>query len=169
MVIKQIIGTLKNVDEDNLTIDWLPLEWYETGKRILHKKTVSGKEVVLKLLNNPQPLQQNDVVYKDEERLIVIDIKPCTTIIIRPETMYQMASVVYEIGNKHLPLFYEADTLLVPFEQPLFHLLKAAGFAPEKSERKLLYPLKTSVAPHGHGGGESLFSKILKLTTPANE
>jgi urease accessory protein len=78
-----------------------------------------------------------------------------------------MASVCYEIGNKHLPLFYEADQLLVPFEMPLYNLLLVQGYAVNQEERKLLHPLKTSVMPHTVGIGDSVFSKIMQITTPA--
>ena len=60
-----------------------------------------------------------------------------------------MASVCYEIGNKHLPLFYEDDELLLPYEAPLFQLLLAAGYDVKQGKRKLLDPLRTSVTPHG--------------------
>ena len=88
----------------------------------------------------------------------------------QPASLYQMALDCYEIGNKHLPLFYEDDNLLIPYEAPLYHTLQASGFAPQLEKRKLLYPLRTTVLPHAHPGEnkESLFSKILKLTTPAN-
>ena len=78
-----------------------------------------------------------------------------------------MASVCYEIGNKHLPLFYEADQLLVPFEMPLYKLLSAQGYIIIKEKRKLLKPLKTTVSPHSGGTNDSLFSKIMKLTAPS--
>jgi urease accessory protein len=78
--------------------------------------------------------------------------------------MFEMASVCYEIGNKHLPLFYANDELLVPFEFPLFRLLSVQHYDVKQEERKLLQPLNTTVLPHGHGGS-SLFSKIMKLTT----
>jgi urease accessory protein len=74
-----------------------------------------------------------------------------------------MASVCYEIGNKHLPLFYEKDELLVPFEMPLFRLLSAQGYIIKQDKRKLLQPLKTTVAAHAHGNN-SLFSKIMQFT-----
>ena len=77
--------------------------------------------------------------------------------------MFEMASVCYEIGNKHLPLFYEEESLLVPFDAPLMRLLQAQGYDISKEERKLLQPLKTTVAPHSDGNN-SLFSKIMKLT-----
>jgi urease accessory protein len=169
MIIKQKLGTLSDFEQDTRSIDRVELEWYETNKRILHKKTLTGKEIILKFLKEQPSLMQDDVVYEDASLLIAIQIKPCETITLRPSSLYQMASICYEIGNRHLPLFYETDEILVPYETPLFNLLHAAGFKPVKMVRQLLYPLKTSVIPHGHSGSTSLFSKILQLTTSSNE
>jgi urease accessory protein len=167
MVITKKLGNMPGYEAGNKTIDWLWLEWYETGRRILHKKTEGGKEVVIKFLNETAHLAPGDVLFEDASTLIAIDITACEAIVIRPDSMYRMASLCYEIGNKHLPLFYEQDEVLVPYEAPLFRLLQAAGFAPVKELRKLVQPLKTTVTPHGETttGGTSLFSKILKLTT----
>jgi len=166
MIIKEKIGSLKKNEINDRAIDYLELEWYETTKRILHKRTNAGKEIVLKFLNQSQNLAEGDVLFEDKQELIVVSIKPCEVIVIRPNSMYEMAYVCYEIGNKHLPLFYENDELLVPYEAPLFKMLQASGFDLIKEERKLLNQLKTSVMPHGHSGKEkSLFSKILQLTS----
>ena len=166
MIIKEKIGSLEKIDINDRVIDYLELEWYETSKRILHKRTNAGKEIVLKFLNQSQNLAEGDVLFEDQQDLIVVSIKPCEVIVIRPNSMYEMAYVCYEIGNKHLPLFYENDELLVPYEAPLFKMLQAAGFDLIKEERKLINQLKTSVMPHGHSDKEkSLFSKILQLTS----
>ena len=166
MLIQQKLGTIKSILPGNRTIDWLPLEWYETGKRILRKRTRSGQEVALKFLaENPQ-LTQGDVLVDDAQSLIVVEILACEAIVIKPATLYEMASVCYEIGNKHLPLFYDDGTVLAPFDAPLFRLLTASGYTVAQQQRKLLQPLRTTVSPHGHAGSsESLFAKILKLTT----
>jgi urease accessory protein len=169
MIIKQKLGTLGDFVQDRRIIDRVELEWYETNKRILHKKTLAGREIVLKFLKEQPLLTEDDVVYEDTSLLIVVLIKPCEVIAVRPSSLYQMASLCYEIGNKHLPLFYEKDEVLVPYETPVFNLLTAAGFDPIRTIRKLLYPLKTSVIPHHHSGTTGLFSKILQLTTPAHE
>jgi urease accessory protein len=120
---------------------------------------------VLKRLNETANLAEGDVVFADLEQIIAIAIKPSEVIVIHPKDSYEMAAACYEIGNKHLPLFYEDGALLVPFEKPIFHMLQAAGFDAVHSTEKLLLPLKTSVRPHGHQESESLFSRILKLTT----
>jgi urease accessory protein len=166
MLIKQKIGNLQSFDVANRSIDLLPLEWYETNKRILHKRTQSGREVIMKFMNEAQSLTDEDVLWSDETTLIVVSLQPCEAIIVTPASMFQMASVCYEIGNKHLPLFYDNDELLVPYDAPLFKLLTAAGYAPKKETRKLLNQLKTTVTPHSSGDNkQTLFSKILKLTT----
>jgi urease accessory protein len=171
MIIKEKLGTLSSFAMNGRTIDRLPLEWYECNKRILHKRTELGRELMLKFLNSAPNLQQDDVLLADEQILVVVEVLPCETIVLRPSTMHQMAYACYEIGNRHLPLFMEGDALLLPHEAPVFRLLQAAGFAPQVEKRKLLNPLRTTVTPHQHAGEgkESLFSKILKLTAPSNE
>ncbi|MFL5809570.1 MAG: urease accessory protein UreE [Flavisolibacter sp.] len=166
MLINQKLGNLKEFDIEGCFIDRLPIEWFETSKRILHKKTVSGIELSLKFLKENPNLSQDDVIYKDASRIVVIDIKTCEVIEVEPQSMYEMALLCYEIGNKHLPLFYEEGILMMPFEEPLYRWLLASGFNPRKQTRKLLQQLKTSVTAHGHSG--SLFSKILQLTNAAN-
>ena len=171
MLIQQKIGNTDSFEINNRIIDLLPLDWYETNKRILHKTSVAGIKLTLKFLKEGPSFSQGDIMYEDGQSLIVIDIVPCDAIIIQPVSMYQMASLCYEIGNKHLPLFIDGQEVLVPYEAPLFKWLTAAGFEPKREHRKLLNPLKTTTVAHSHSSnGGSLFSKILQLTnTPADD
>jgi urease accessory protein len=171
MIIKEKIGNLSSFNDEGRAIDRLTLEWFETSKRIIHKKTGSGREIVLKFLDKTPNLQQDDVLYADDQVLIVVEILSCEAIVVIPRSTYEIAYVCYEIGNKHLPLFYENDLLVIPFDEPVFKILHASGFAISKQKRKLLNQLRTTVSPHSHAWeGKSLFSKILKVTnSPANE
>jgi urease accessory protein len=168
MLIKEKVGNLASFEVSSRKIDLLPIEWFETNKRILHKRTKGGIEAIIKFLKESPDLKQDDVLFEDDESIIAIDIQPADAIIVQPKSMYQMAALCYEIGNKHLPLFYFNDEILVPYEAPLFRMLTAAGYSPAVEKRKLLHQLKTNVSPHQHAGNTSLFSKILQLTTPAN-
>lgn len=171
MIIKEKIGNLSSFNDEGRAIDRLQLEWFETSKRIMHKRTGSGKEIVLKFLDKAPNLQQDDILFVDEHSLIVVEILACEAIVFIPRSTYEMAYVCYEIGNKHLPLFFEENLLLIPFDEPTFKMLQASGLAITRQKRKLLNQLKTSVAPHSHSDeNKSLFSRILKLTnSPANE
>lgn len=165
MLIQQTKGNINKKEKNNKTIDWLQLQWFETNKRILIRKTNSGKEISLKFLDRAPLLTQGDILFEDEKNIIAVELLACECLVIKPKNMFDMASVCYEIGNKHLPLFFENDEVLVPFEKPLFSLLTAQGYEVEKAERKLLTPLKTTVSPHPPQSGNTLFSKIMKLTT----
>ena len=170
MIVHTTLGNLCNYQVGEREMDMLQIEWYETGKRIFHKKTLKGREVIFKSLNQSSALQPGDVLFEDVDVVIVIDILPCECIVVKPQSFYQVAAICYEIGNKHVPLFYEEDELLTAYEAPLFRQLDAAGFAPQKQMRRLVNALKTSVRPHTVGTtNSSLFSRILQLTTPSNE
>jgi urease accessory protein len=162
MVVKEKIGNLELFAINNRNIDYVWLDWYETNKRILHKKTAMGRELSMKFLNENPRLTVGDIIYEDDFNLIAIDIKECDAIIIRPRSMQEMAAVCYEIGNKHLPLFYQEDEILAAYDAPLFSLLSSAGYAVEQGKRKLTTPLKTTVTPHS--SNNSLFNRIMKLT-----
>jgi urease accessory protein len=168
MIVKEKIGNISNFQVGEKELDYLHLDWFETGKRILHKKTTSGQEVVMKFLRENQQLGQGDILYADETRLIVVAIRPCESLIISPRSRFELASLCYEIGNKHLPLFYKDEKLLVAYDAPLFRLLVSSGYEVIKEEAILENPLKTSVSPHSNGGQDSLFTKIMKLTSPTS-
>jgi urease accessory protein len=163
MLIQQKIGHIDAFELEGRSVDWLQLEWFEAGKRILRKKTQSGKEIALKFMAEASRLTQGDIIHEDEQSVIAIEILPCDCIVVKPANMFEMASACYEIGNKHLPLYFEENTLLVPFERPLYRLLTAQGYTVTQENRKLLRPLKTTVVPHG-SNNESLFSRIMKMT-----
>lgn len=163
MLIQTKNGNLSSININNRRIDWLQLEWYETSKRIQRKQTQSGVAIALKFLDSNPVLTQGDILYEDETIIIAIDVLPCEVLVIQPANLFEMASVCYEIGNKHLPLFFEKDELLVPFEMPLFRSLSNQDYAIKQDKRKLLQPLKTTVAPHAHSNN-SLFAKLMQLT-----
>ncbi len=161
MLIQHKIGNIESYPVHDKSIDWLAMEWFETNKRIQRKKTTSGTDISLKFLQENPSLTQGDVLFEDETSIIAVEVLACSCIVVSPKNMFEMASVCYEIGNKHLPLFFENEEVLVPFEMPLSRLLTAQGYTIKQENRKLIQPLRTTVSPHGN---ETLFTKIMKLT-----
>ena len=170
MIIKEIMGNTTHYSLSGKRPDYLYLEWFETTKRILRKETAFKREVAVKLIQEGTRLQEGDILWEDEQTAVVVSILPCESIVVSPVNLLQMGTICYEIGNKHLPLFIQDDQVLVPYEAPLFRLLDAAGYQPQKQTLQLLNLLKANVEPHEHGRtsggtGETLFTKILNLTT----
>ncbi|MGZ5248148.1 MAG: urease accessory protein UreE [Flavitalea sp.] len=165
MTITSILGNTFNAFQTSVQIDYLSLEWYECTKRILHKTTSSGSIVTLRFLQQPVHFKPGDVLYQDDQFSIVVKVNPCKSMVIHPASEYELASACYELGNKHLPLFYENGCLVIPFDAPVYKMLSGAGFNINIEESILSNPLRTSVLPHAHESqSQSLFSRILKFT-----
>jgi len=161
MLIQEKAGRIESFERRGRLIDVLDLEWYETGKRIMRKQTRTGREVAMRFLRESPSLMEGDVLYADECTMIVVEIIPCEVLVIPMGSVKAVASVCYETGNRHLPLFCEGDELLMPFDEPLYRWLEAGGFGVVQDRRKLLFPLRSTVAGHVHAGG-GLLSKILR-------
>lgn len=170
MIINETLGNILDKADIEKSIDYLDLEWYESTKRIQRKKTRQGEDIAIKFLREGQRLREGDILFENEEKLIVVNILETEAIVISPASMLEMGTVCYEIGNKHIPLFIQEDKVLLPFETPMYRWLEVSGYKPEKQFIKLLNLLKSNVEPHGHGSlGSSIFTKILKMAAPKDE
>lgn len=154
MICKEVIGNVATYPIGNKTKDILNLEWHETTKRIMRKKSEGGQEVIIQFLKEGTRLKEGDILYEDNDKVVIVNILPCDVIQVTPRSIYEMGTVCYEIGNKHLPLFIQDDHVFIPYERPLEHLLIAAGYDVSKQKRKLLNMLKANAEPHDHGDGE---------------
>lgn len=155
IVIEEILGNLielqRNGQITNQNIDRVTLQWFECDRNILRKTSQHGQEVAFRLLKEGSRLAHDDVVMISDQTAIVIAIEPVQTIVLSPKTLPEMARACYEIGNKHAPLFLEGDEVLLPFDQPMFAWLNAAGFHPSQQLRRLSHALRANSAQgHGH-------------------
>ncbi|MDH2924911.1 urease accessory protein [Nicoletella semolina] len=157
-IMEEILGNLAALqDSGQITaqkIDYVPLEWYESERNILRKKSQSGREVAFRLLKEGQRLKHNDVVFISDTLVIAIEIIPSEVIVLSPQTLPEMARACYEIGNKHSPLFLDGDEVTLPYDKPMFEWLQAAGFEPKKAERRLSQALRANSA-QGHSHSRS--------------
>jgi urease accessory protein len=167
MIIQQKNGNLQNINLLNRKPEWLELEWFEANKRILRKKTIAGTEIVFRSLDKDPEFADGDILYADDETVVAVKIQACEAVVLKPATMFEMAAACYEIGNKHAPLFYEEDELLMPFEFPLFRSLQTLGFDVKQEQRKLLKRLKTTVDTEILFNSNTIVTKISKQ--PASE
>ncbi len=150
MLIENIVGHDGEIDLGGREIDRLEIQWFEATKPVLRKQTARGEDIAIRFVGQGQRLRQGDVLYVDEDRAIVVEIRPCDAIRIRPSTLLEMGLACYEIGNKHLPTFIQHDAVLLPYEEPIFKWLEGKGFKAERVVTKLLDPINSTVTPHSH-------------------
>ncbi|MFR9620924.1 MAG: urease accessory protein UreE [Rikenellaceae bacterium] len=169
MLIKEIVGRASQMDLEGMELDYLSLEWYELNKRVQRKVTSGGRDVALKFISEGVMLSDGDVLYYDESQrvAIVVRVEPTAAIVLSPQSMLEMATICYEIGNKHMPLFIDGDDILLPYETSMFRWLVAAGYTPREESRLLLNRLRSKSSDHHHSHEElhheSLFSKVINF------
>ncbi|MBR3756480.1 MAG: hypothetical protein IKK48_05150, partial [Firmicutes bacterium] len=99
-------------------------------------------------------LFQGDVIYMDEEVVVVVNTPPCEVIEIAltPGHEKYAAKVCYEIGNRHAPLFWGEDGKFITiYDEPMMVMLqKIHGVVATKKTAKLDFDQRISAAIHNH-------------------
>lgn len=144
MLITEKIGNINFFNANNRKVDYILLEWHETNKRNLQKRTVGGIEVKIEFIIENPLLSEGDIVYEDDFNVIAIDVIECDTIVLRPKSMIEMGRICNEIGESHQQAFYQLDEILIAFEDSLFRSFSAAGYDISIEKRKLVTPLLKS-------------------------
>ncbi len=144
MLVTAAIRSAK-LENETKSIDFLNIEWYQTSKRIQRLITDGGKDVAIRFLSKGQDLKQGDVLYEDNNSIIVVSILPCEVIVLNTTDLITLGYISYEIGNKHVPLFVEDNQLYMPYERSMYNWLKNNGYSPELKQAKLLHPLNANV------------------------
>lgn len=145
MMITSVLGNIHRASTWNkLQTDFVDLEWYELNKKLLRKISQKKQDVCIKLELNHECLNEGDVLFFDENNVVVVNVIPCECIAIDMHTTQEMARICYEIGNRHAPLFFDetkAHRLLLPMDKPLLTMLQKMGCHTQITREKLIFPL----------------------------
>lgn len=130
MIAEKIYGKYTFTDKKSETVT---VEWFERDKKILRKITSSCEEIGIKI---EETLNQNDIIFEDDDRVIYIDIAPCDLISVPVTDMKHMGRLCFELGNRHLSLSIDDNTVKCPYDAPTFEYLRKLGFDAEKTHEK---------------------------------
>lgn len=159
MLCEKILGTLSDGQFQGLRVDYVDIQWHEAFSR-LHRKTSSeGEDVGIRMGNDilTTGLNQDDVIYADEQKVIAVNIPACEAIraVVRQDHPGQIAKLCYEVGNTHTTMFRGEDdfTFYAPYHEPLLEKINHIhGVTAEKVMMKFDFSqaLSSSVNNHHH-------------------
>lgn len=144
MIIEKTIGKLKKTDK---TIDKVYIDWFERDKKLLRKISSLGTEVGIRV---SEPLNDGDILYEDESTVMVVEMSETDLIKVSVKDMCEMGRLCFEIGNRHLSLSIESDSMRVPYDEPTFEYLKKLGFKAERVKEKFTDYIVCSGHSHTH-------------------
>ena len=84
MIIEKILGKLTVTEKK---VDTVIVDWYERDKKLLRKTTSSGEDIGIKV---EQPLNDGDILFEDDSRIIAVEIAPCDLISVKVSSMTEM-------------------------------------------------------------------------------
>lgn len=144
MIAEKIIGKLGKTDK---TVDYVTVDWFERDKKILRKITSSGEEIGIR---TEASLNEGDILYEDENKIIAVDIAPCSLISVSVNSVQEMGRLCFELGNRHLSLSIGENTVKCPFDEPTFSYLCRLGFKAEKVYEKFDGYIECKAHTHSH-------------------
>lgn len=141
MIIRKILGHIHSVDETNKKVDWLEVEWEELNKRILKKTTLDGVEIGISL-EKGNTLSPGDILYSDDDKIIVVRTVLEEVFIITPHDMQEMGKVAFELGNRHTQCIIRDGKIYLRYDHTLEALLNEVGAKYERAQHRFQEPFK---------------------------
>ena len=165
LVVSEVIRNAKGEDLSSKEVDFFDIEWFESTRKLLRKVSHKGEEVGLRILKENLRLKHHDVLWEDGNKILLVNVLPSDAVVVQPKTMREMGTICFEIGNQLIPIFIENDEIIIPYEDPIFNLLKKGGYEPFKAQRIFEDMLKASsdheVPAKDHKiDTDQLFSKV---------
>lgn len=148
MIAEKIIGKL---GETSKKVETVTIDWFERDKKLLRKTASSGEEIGIK---TESPLNEGDILYEDDEKIIAVEIAPCDLVSVSVSSMKEMGRLCFELGNRHLSLSVAENCVKCPYDEPTFEYLKRLGFNACKTHEKFegYIECKAHAHTHSHSG-----------------
>lgn len=152
MIIERIDYNLEDLKKEELLnrhIERVYLESAHLVKRIQRVKTDHGREIGIRL-KDPRDLVAGDILYMDEENMIVIDVLADDLLVISPRSLKEMGNIAHQLGNRHLPAQFEGDDMMVQYDYLVEELLQELQIPFKREDRKV----RQAFRHIGHSHGE---------------
>lgn len=119
MIIDKIIGNLADFSKEEISkrhVERVNVESDQLLKRIQRVKTDHDNEIGIRLNKGADELKQGDILFMDDQNMIIINVKSDDLLVIRPKDMEEMGRVAHNFGNQHKPAQFENDEMLVQYD-----------------------------------------------------
>ncbi|MFD1770924.1 urease accessory protein UreE [Sphingobacterium suaedae] len=135
------MNTHRNAHQGNkeITADILFIEWYEVGRILLTRSTVTGRSVRIERALG-MTFYDGEIIHIAPDFTICIRIKPCLCILLKTFDFDVLGHFCFEVGNRHLPLFWQKDGIALAYDGHVYPALKAKYGDVVCLETRTLFP-----------------------------
>lgn len=139
MIIEEVVAHIDELSTEELQkrqIEKVYLESAHLLKRIQRVETDRGREVGIRLIEQ-RDLKAGDILYMDEQNMIIVDVLKEDLLIIQPRTLHEMGTIAHQLGNRHLPAQFENDEMFVQYDYLVEERLQQLAIPYKREDRKV--------------------------------
>src|SRR5699024_4377073 len=117
MIVEEVVDNIHKLNKAEIEKrhqEKVYLESSDLLKRIQRVKTDHDRELGIRL-KNPIDLEAGDILYMDDDNMIVIDVFTDDVLVLHPKSINEMGNIAHQLGNRHLPAQFEGDEMLVQY------------------------------------------------------
>jgi urease accessory protein len=126
LVVEELPNDVAAEDLRGKEVDKLLLTWEQRRWARGRFATAKGREIALALPTGTR-LEPGHTVCVEADWYLTIEAVPEPLLAIRPRNREEAIRIAFEVGNRHLPLALEADTVMVPDDAAIVRLLERTG------------------------------------------
>jgi len=139
LIIEKVVTNINEMDKNEISkrhVEKVFMESAHLLKRIQRIKTDHGKEIGIRL-KEQRDLLAGDVLYMDDNNMIVIDVLSDDLLVISPRSMLEMGTIAHQLGNRHLPAQFEENDMLVQYDYLVEERLQQLGIPFKREDRRV--------------------------------
>lgn len=150
MRIDHIVGSLKDMDEKKLDIEWINIPYETLNKDIIRVTSDRGNDFGITIDHKQHPLHHHDVLYQDGNHVVAINVLPQKMIVIHPKDIDEMGVIAHLLGNTHKPISVSNGTITLEVDPVVENILKDRNINYEIQDIVLDEPLRYVNLTHEH-------------------
>jgi urease accessory protein len=147
--IDAVLGNLDDFPVGTRVVERLPVASSTMSRRLLRLPSSIGDLGLM--LEGTQRIRNGDVLVADATQVIAVEVQPDDVLVVYPDSIAQAVEIAHALGNRHIPVIREGDTIVVGYAGALEELLERSGVRYERIARVLDHPFVYAPAPHVHG------------------
>ncbi|CAH8710593.1 urease accessory protein UreE [Paenibacillus thiaminolyticus] len=139
MIIEQIAGSLADLSPEERAgrhMEKVFMASEDMLKTIQRVTTDHGNEIGIRLAQRTE-LKDGDILYMDDNNMIVIEVMPDDVLIIQPRSIREMGEIAHKLGNRHLPAQFEGDAMVVQYDYLVEEQLMQDGIPFARQNKKM--------------------------------
>ena len=150
MIFNEVVGNISEITNlDKYHVEKIYINNEDLLRRILRVTSDHDKEYGISL-EKGNNLNDGDLLYNQDNKLIVIKVNTEDVLVIKPDNITQMGKIAHELGNRHLQAQFEDGKMIVQYDNLVEEKLKKDNLNYSREQIKLKRAFRHVEFAHTH-------------------